>query len=194
MITITLASTSKFKSAILSQVKLKHVCMASACEEISHQENPYEYVKDLAYNKANSLKNKVKSDIIIGLDTIVLINDKIVEKPKSLAEARENLINSSNNSSKIITGICIINQNTKETIIDYQESTIYLKNITTEDIDFYLANEPDIMYSSGFIVENIASNFIDKIEGSYYNILGAPVEKIYEILNSMNIYLKDINC
>lgn len=193
MITITLASTSKFKSAIFSQVKLKHTCMASTCEEISSQTDPYEYVKELAYNKANSLKNKAKSNIIIGLDTIVLINNKIIEKPKSLAEARNNLVDSSNNSSKVITGISIINQNTNEVITDYQESTIYLKSIAKEDIDFYLVNEPDIMYSSGFIVENIASNFIDKIEGSYYNILGAPVEKIYEILNSMNIYLKDIN-
>lgn len=193
MVTITLASTSKYKSAILSQVKLKHTCMSSSCEEISFQENPYEYVKELAYNKANSLKNKVESDIIIGLDTIVLINNKIVEKPKNLEEAKNNLINSSNNSSNIITGISIINQKSNEIVTTYQETIIHFNEISSDDIDFYLANEKDIMYASGFIIENIASNFINRIEGSYYNILGAPVEKIYEILNSMNIYLKDIN-
>ena len=49
------------------------------------------------------------------------------------------------------------------------------------------------MYAAGFIIENIASNFINKIEGSYYNILGVPVEKIYEILKDMGYSLKGIN-
>ena len=49
------------------------------------------------------------------------------------------------------------------------------------------------MYAAGFIIENIASNFIKKIDGSYYNILGVPVEKIYEILKSWGYSLSDIN-
>lgn len=193
MTTITLASTSKFKSEILSRVGLKHTCMSSNSEEISSYSDPYKYVIDLAKNKALSIKDETKTDIIIGLDTIVLTNDKIIEKPASLKEARQNIIDSSSNYSKVITGISIINKNTNEIINTYQETKITFKKINDSDIDFYLENEPDIMYASGFIIENIASNFIDKIEGSYYNILGAPVEKIYEILNQMNIYLKDIN-
>ncbi|MDE5888822.1 MAG: Maf family protein, partial [Bacilli bacterium] len=128
-----------------------------------------------------------------GLDTIVLTNGKIIEKPTSLEEARQNIIESSSNYSKVITGISIINLITNETINTFQETKIYFKKINNCDVDFYLNNEPDIMYASGFIIENIASNFIEKIEGSYYNILGAPVEKIYEILNTMDIYLNDIN-
>lgn len=190
---ITLASTSKFKSEILNRVGLKHQTYPSQCEEISSNENPYEYVKELAFKKANSLKNKVDTDIIIGLDNIVLINGKIVEKPKNLEEAKQNIINSKNNLTKVITGITIINQNTNKTITSYQETNIKFKDIADCDINYYLANEKDLMYASGFIIENIASNFIEEIYGSYYNVLGAPVEKIYEILNSMNIYLKDIN-
>ncbi len=193
MITITLASTSKFKSEILTRVGLKHSCMASTCEEISTYNNPYEYVVDLAKNKAKSIKDSSTSDIIIGLDTIVLTNNKIIEKPVTLKKARQNILDSSSNCSKVITGISIINKKTNKTINTYQETTITFKEIKECDIDFYLKNEPDIMYASGFIIENIASNFINKIEGSYYNILGAPVEKIYEILNDMNIYLKDLN-
>lgn len=193
MKTITLASTSKFKSEILTRVGLKHSCMASLEEENSSSKNPYDYVMDLAYNKAQSIKNKADTNIIIGLDTIVLINDKIVEKPKSIEEARKNLVDSKNNESTVITGISIINKDTNEVQTTYQTSKIYFKNISEQDIDYYIEHEQDIMYASGFIIENIASNFIQRIEGSYYNILGAPVEKIYEILNSMNIYLKDIN-
>lgn len=193
MVKLTLASTSKFKSSILDRVGLKHSTHPSLAEEISHQKNPYEYVKELSYLKANSLRNIIKEGIIIGLDTIVLIDDKIIEKPKSIDEARQNLINSSNNINKVISGITIINQNTNQSITTYQETIIEFKKIIPDDIEFYLNNEQDIMNASGFIIENIASNFISKIDGSYYNILGAPVEKIYQILNEMNIYLKDIN-
>lgn len=193
MISITLASTSKFKSEILNRVGLKHTCMASTCKETSSLTNPYDYVVELANNKALNIKDKASTDIIIGLDTIVLTNNKIIEKPKSLAEAKQNIVDSSSNFSKVITGISIINKKTNEIVNTHQETIIYFKKINDNDIDYYLENEPDIMYASGFIIENIASNFIDKIEGSYYNILGAPVEKIYEILNNMDVYLKDIN-
>ena len=64
--------------------------------------------------------------------------------------------------------------------------------IKKQNIEYYIQNEPDIMYASGFIVETIISNFIKNINGSYYNILGVPVEKVYEYLLKWNIHLKDL--
>lgn len=188
---ITLASTSKFKTKILNTVGLKHNCIDPNCEELSDRKDPYEYVKEIAELKAESIEH-IDTDIILALDTIVLINDNIVGKPKTIEEAKENLRNSSGRTSKVITGIAIINKNTNERYIDYQETKISFRKIAEEDIDFYIEHEKDAMYASGFIVETYCSNFIKKIDGSYYNILGVPVEKIYEILNKMNIYLKDI--
>ena len=188
---IVLASTSKYKKEILDRCRIKHISIKPLCEEISNKTNPYEYVCELALNKAKSIKEEC--DIVIGLDTITLIDNKIIEKPKDIDEARNNLINSSNNIVKVITGICIINNNTNEVVNEYDETIISFKEINNKDIEFYLKYEEEYMYSSGFILENIASNFIKNINGSYYNILGAPVDKIYSILNNMNIYLSDIN-
>ena len=189
---ITLASTSKFKKEILNRVGIKHNSVDPKCEEISDHKNPYEYVKEISINKARSIED-TETDIILSLDTIVLINNQIIEKPLTIEEAKENLRNSSNNTTSVITGITIINKITNEVITDYQESKITFNRICEEDIEYYIENEPDAMYASGFIIETYCSNFIKKIEGSYYNILGVPVEKIYEILNKMDIYLKDIN-
>lgn len=189
---ITLASTSKFKKEILNRVGIKHNSVDPKCEEISDHKNPYEYVKEISLNKARSIED-TETDIILSLDTIVLINNQIIEKPLTIEEAKENLRNSSNNTTSVITGITIINKITNEVITDYKESKITFNRICEEDIEYYIENEPDAMYASGFIIETYCSNFIKKIEGSYYNILGVPVEKIYEILNKMDIYLKDIN-
>lgn len=189
---ITLASTSKFKNQILDTVHIKHEQISPNCEEISNHQDPYEYVKDIAKQKLDSVSNH-NTEIIISLDTIVLINTKIVEKPNTIEETKNNLRNSSNNTSKVITGIAMLNKNTNEVIVDYQETIVSFNEIDEEDIEFYIQNEPDAIYASGFIIETICSNFIKKIEGSYYNILGVPVEKIYQILRNWGIKLKNID-
>ena len=95
---LTLASTSKFKSNIMNTVKLNHFLVESNFKETKENfKNVYEYVKDLALGKALSVKDKVDSGIILGLDTVVYINNKILEKPKNIDEIKEFLRMCSNN-------------------------------------------------------------------------------------------------
>ena len=190
---VILATTSEFKNKILDTVGIKHSMIESNFdEEIVKEENVYEYVKKLAFGKANSIKEIVNYSIIIGLDTVNYVDGIIQEKPKDLNEARQAIDLCKNNTALVITGICIINQKTNEVINDYVETKITLRDIDSIDIDYYIENEPDIMYASGFIIETILSNFIEKIEGSYYNILGVPVETIYKYINNMGYNLKDL--
>lgn len=190
---LVLASTSKFKSEILNKVNLKHLVLENNFDESTLKcDDVYEYVMNLAYGKANSVKCK-KDSIILGLDTVLYVNNKILEKPKDIEEAKDNIRISSNNISKVITGICLINTNTKEIVRDYQETLIELNNISEEDIEFYIKNEKDALYVSGFVIENTLSNFVKKIDGSYYNILGIPVEKIYSYLLKWDIHLCDLD-
>ena len=96
---LILASTSKFKSEILNKVNLKHLVLENYLDEnnttidevLLDTNNVYEYVKELALGKAKSIDIKVNDAIILGLDTVVYIDDKILEKPKSLSEARYNI-------------------------------------------------------------------------------------------------------
>lgn len=189
---LVLASTSKIKNEILNKVGMKHSNVKSTFEEVSNnKENVYEYVKELAYGKACNACMDDKS-IILGLDTVVYVNGKILEKPKSIDEAKQNLKICSSNTSYVITGIALINKYNNQIINDYAETKVILNDICDEDIEYYIENEPDVMYASGFVIETIASNFIKKIDGSFYNILGVPVEKIYEYLKDWNIHLKDL--
>ena len=190
---LVLASTSKFKNAIMDKVGMQHDKMNSDFDELSvNSGDVYQYVEDLALGKAKSIKDKVNNCIILGLDTVVYVDGKILEKPTDLNNARENLKLSANKITSVITGICLINMVTSEIIQDYQETKVSLNKISDEDIEYYIEHEPDVMYASGFIIETIASNFIKKIDGSFYNILGVPVEKIYEHLLNWDIHLKDL--
>jgi septum formation protein len=185
---IILASSSKLKSDLLDTVGIKHSCIGTE-EPIVDEKDFYKFAMAKSLGKAKSVKAE---GIIIGLDTITIINNKIVEKPKSLEEAKQNIIDASNNTTSVITGFTIINTETNETITDYAESFITLREIPECDIDYYIENEPSALYASGFILETYISNFIEEIKGSYYNIIGVPVEKIYKVLEGWNIHLKDM--
>ncbi len=190
---LTLASTSKFKSEIMTTVMLNHFVMKSNFDEISSNYNDvYKYVKDLALGKALSIKDNIDSGIILGLDTVVYVNGKILEKPKDLDEVRNFLRMCSNNTTSVITGIALINKNTDEIINDYSVTKIKLRKLSEKDIEYYIENEPNKMQVSGFVIETVISNFIEKIDGSYYNILGVPVETIYKHLENFNIHLSDL--
>ena len=91
---LILASTSKYKSNLLNQTKLKHECIESNFDENSvKNNNVYEYVAELSRGKANSIKEKIKEGIILGMDTVVYVNNKILEKPKDLDEAKSFSLN-----------------------------------------------------------------------------------------------------
>lgn len=190
---LVLASTSKFKNGILDKVHMNHEMITSDFEEVSlNKDDVYQYVMDISYGKAKSAEEKHDEGIILGIDTVVYAEGKIIEKPKSLEEAKNNLRISAGKTTSVITGIALINKYNGEVVRDYQETKITLNEISDEDIEYYIENEPDVMYASGFIIETIASNFIKEINGSFYNILGVPVEKIYEHLLKWNIHLKDL--
>ena len=189
---LVLASTSSFKSNVLKQACIKHIKKDSNYIEVKQDnEDVYEYVKRLSLEKARSVD--ISDSIVLGLDTVVVVGNKILEKPESIHEAKENLRLCSSNTFKVITGIALINQMNNELVSDYQETFITLNKIDECDIDYYIENDSNVLYASGFTIETVVSNFINKIEGSFYNILGIPVEKIYEYLLKWNIHLKDLD-
>jgi len=189
---LILASSSKFKKEILDKVGIKHKQIENDYKEnINNYENVYDYVKKLSYNKALHVKNRFDKGIILGLDTVAYCNEKILEKPNNLEEARDNIILCKNNITKVITGFTLINLYNNEVINDYVETEISLRDISNEDIDYYLDNEKDALYVSGFVIETIISNFVEKISGSYYNVLGIPIETIYKHINKWGYCLKD---
>ena len=124
---LILASSSKFKREILDNVGIKHISVDSKYDEdISDYIDVYDYVKKLSLGKANSVINEFNEGIILGLDTVVYVDDKIIEKPNSMDEARNNIYLCMNNSTKVITGITLINLYNNEIITDYVESIVKL--------------------------------------------------------------------
>jgi len=136
----------------------------------------------LADHKAKSFEEEIHEDtIIITADTIVCINDEVLNKPKDYDEAVHMLDILSGHEHQVVTGVCI--KSFSRTVTFSASTKVFFKHLTEEEIDYYIEKyKPYDKAGSYGIQEWIGYIGIEKIEGSYFNVMGLPVQKIYEEL------------
>lgn len=136
----------------------------------------------LAELKANAYKNELKPDtLLITADTIVWLNDKVIGKPTDRNDAIKILNKLSGNYHEVITGVCI-STITKRTSF-YVMTKVHFGNLTHEEIDFYIdLYKPYDKAGAYGVQEFIGYIGVDKIEGSYYNVMGLPIQRLYHEL------------
>ena len=173
-------------------IGFKYEIVTSDEEEKSNKQEPSEYVKELSAIKANSVAKKInKKAVIVAADTVIYMNGKIYEKPKSKEEAFNNLKEMSGKLTYAYTGITIkdLYQNIDITFAD--ECKIYFKNISDEDIRWYVENEEHILQISGYAILGKASLFLDKIEGDHNTLFGVSPSKLYDKLKELGYSISD---
>lgn len=123
------------------------------------------------------------NDLLITSDTIVWLNNKALGKPKDYEEAFSILRNLSGKTHEVITSVSIKNPNFQKIIND--TTTVYFRDLTDEEIDYYITTYKPYDKAGAYgIQEWIGKIGIDKIEGSYFNVMGLPVHKLYkELMN-----------
>ena len=133
--------------------------------------------------KANAYKNDLlRNEILISADTIVCLENEILGKPKDYADAFKMLSNLSGKEHKVITGVTICS-NTKQ-VSFAGETLVKFKNLTEAEIDYYITNYKPYDKAGAYgIQEWIGYIGITQIKGSYFNVMGLPVQKVYEILS-----------
>lgn len=138
----------------------------------------------LAEKKALAFADELKENtIIITSDTIVIWNDEILEKPKSIEEAKEMLTKLSGKLHTVVTGVCI--QSTSQKKVFSDQTKVHFMPISTEEIDYYIEKyKPFDKAGSYGVQEWIGYIGIEKLEGSYFNVMGLPVHKVYQALKS----------
>jgi len=133
--------------------------------------------KSLSYDK-----NLSESEVLITADTMVLCNGEILGKPSSRREAEEILNKLSGRKHTVYTGVCL-RDNSRE--ISFTSKTdVYFKTLAKDEIDYYLDNYNPYDKAGAYGAQEwIGLIAIERIEGSYFNVMGLPVEMLYEELN-----------
>ena len=178
---IVLASQSPRRQYLLQELGLKFKIAERSLikEEYPSNLDCTEIPVYLAKNKAHACIDLIKSNtILIAADTVVCLNNEVLGKPKDYANAFRILKKLSGNKHQVITGIGI-KSNDKETAF-YSKSDVYFRNLTDSEIEYYIKYyKPFDKAGSYGIQEWIGYIGIERIEGSYFNIMGLPTEQLY---------------
>ena len=192
---IVLASGSPRRKEILENMNLKFDIIKSEIEEtIVENESPEELVKRLSYEKAHDIASKNLDSIVIGADTIVVLNNNVLGKPKDEDEAFNMLKQMSGKEHDVITGISILCLGLKKEINDYCVSKVKFKNLSDEDIYSYIETGECMDKAGAYGIQGLGGLFVEYIKGDYFNIVGFPISSASEIFkNYFNIDLLKLN-
>jgi septum formation protein len=180
---IILASGSPRRQELFKELGLDFSINVKEIDEIYPSTLKKEEITNyLAELKANAFENELQeNDIVITSDTIVWHNNRPLEKPKDKAQAIKMLQELSGTSHKVITSVCI--KTIKSQKVFFDVTTVFFKNLTKNEILFYVENYHPFDKAGGYgIQEWIGFIGVTRLEGSYFNVMGLPVHKLYEEL------------
>ena len=184
-----LASKSPRRKEILNKLNFNFKVIPSNIDEsnIDIKINPIDYCMQLAELKAHAISLKYSDHTIIGADTIVVIKNTILNKPKNFQEAFNMLKKLSDNTHQVITGVSIQNKalNIKFTFHDKTDVTFY--QLTDNEITEYIKNYNPMDKSGSYGIQDGSAIFVKKIIGSYDNIVGFPISKFYHFLKKLKL-------
>lgn len=187
-IDIILASKSPRRRELLSQINVRYRCIVSEKEEIITKEIPSEVVKELSYQKANDIydnllkSNEIKKDtIIIGADTVVSYEDKILGKPKNEEDAFNMIKMLSGKSHNVYTGVCVIFVSGKlKKEINFAECTkVYVSDLSDKDINEYISTGEPMDKAGSYGIQGRFGKYVLKIDGDYNNVVGLPIAALF---------------
>ncbi len=183
-IPIYLASKSPRRRKLLKQIGLNFKSFSfDLDEEILDGEHPIQTVKRLALHKSQLAIKKVKKGIFITADTIVVLNNKIIGKPKDKKDAYQILRKLSGKTHYVYTGFAIMNTITNKKIVDYEKTEVTFNKLTQKEIKDYIASGSPMDKAGAYgIQDDFGAVFIKCINGCYYNVVGLPLSKLYKSL------------
>ena len=184
---LILASASPRRRELLADCDLDFVLAEKfECEECYPADLEAEKVAEyLSQLKSNAYPHPLgEKDILLTADTVVILGDKILGKPHSEAEAVEMISSLSGATHKVVTGVTL--RTAEQTISFSAESLVSFRTLDTEEIAYYVEKYRPMDKAGAYgIQEWIGYTAIDRIEGSFYNVMGLPVQRLYSTLKEI---------
>jgi septum formation protein len=175
---LVLASQSPRRSELLNSAGIPfRVQAANVDETLLPGEGPVDYVRRLACAKAQA----VQGDLVLGADTVVVLDGQIMGKPADAEDAARMLRSLSGRAHEVLTGICLIG---REITVAHDTTTVLFSELSEEEIWDYVATGEPMDKAGAYAIQGTASRFVERIEGSYSNVVGLPMAMVYRQLLS----------
>lgn len=183
---IILGSSSPRRADILEKLKLDFEIIPSSYVEPHDQTDfSYSYVENLAYNKALDVARKITSDaLVIGADTIVVLDNKILGKPKSREDAYRMWKDLSGKTHFVVTSVAVINSKNLKSRIKSTTTYVTFQNLTDEQIEYYIENFKPYDKAGAYGIQELPQGYVKNFDGSFDNVIGLPSQTLLELLKA----------
>ncbi|MBE9541818.1 MAG: septum formation inhibitor Maf [Proteobacteria bacterium] len=180
---LILASSSPRRSYLLDQAGLTFTVIPSSFDENTiSPSTPEIYVKALAEAKAADVSKAYPESWVIGADTIVVIDGKILGKPDSKEQARTMLKRLSGKTHQVHTGYCICCRDRERSFSDTVKTDVLFKNLADNEIEWYINTSEPFDKAGAYAIQGLGTFIVKSIKGSYTNVVGLPVCEVIEFL------------
>ena len=181
-----LASNSPRRKALLELLSISFEVEVPNIEEILDPLKPIEEaVMDLAFQKASVVFKKHLEDVVLGFDTIVIVDGQILGKPKDEEDARRMLRALSDKTHIVITAGAIVSKQVSTTF--YEKARVTFNRLEEDEIEAYVATKEPFDKAGAYAVQGFGAKFVRGINGDYYAIMGLPVSRLYQELRRFEI-------
>jgi septum formation protein len=180
---LILASQSPRRSELLTTAGFNFRVRARPVkEQRAPGEPPEAYAIRLAREKSEAAWQHA-DEIVLGADTIVVVASRVLEKPRDPSEAREMLEALSGREHTVITGICL--RHSAGAILDSESTQVRFAALSPSEIDAYVASGEPMDKAGAYAIQGLASKFVERIDGCYFNVMGLPLARVYRHLKSL---------
>ena len=204
---IILGSASPRRSELLAQIGVEFEVRVSEKEEIYKSSIPEEIVKELSLMKVENVASElgediaydpagntldpdvcIKDTVVIGADTIVVLDDEILGKPVDEEDAVRMITCLQGREHWVYTGVAVLNfgPDGEKTVTNYPVGTkVYVNAMTEEEIRAYVETKDPLDKAGSYGIQGRFAAYIDRIDGDYYNVVGLPVSRVYQTLREI---------
>lgn len=179
-----LASSSPRRSELLPYLDVEFIIDPSDTEEfIDPSISSIELVQSLALQKAKDVSLRHKGEYVLGFDTLVVLDDHPLGKPKSKEEAFNMLRKLAGRKHLVVTGCAIVKDNYEDTFYDYSE--VIFNDMTDKEITEYIETNEPMDKAGAYGIQGHGAKYIKYIKGDYYSVMGLPLQKLYNKIKGL---------
>jgi septum formation protein len=180
---LILASKSPRRAEILKAVGWPFEAIAANVDETrAASEDAVSYVQRLAITKAETVAKKIMEGLVLGADTVVLIDGEILGQPRDDEDARRMLKLLSGRWHEVVTGVSIVRaKQAARALVDHEITRVLFCQMSDDEIDWYVATGEPRDKAGAYAIQGRGGLLIEEIQGDYFNIVGLPVRLVYEL-------------
>jgi len=178
---LILASASPRRAELLRNADIPFIIdPAHVHEQPFADEDPSDYAERLARDKALAVRERHPNDVVLGADTVVVIDKHLLEKPADANDASRMLRLLSGRTHQVITGVCVLAPGLERTAAEVTQ--VSFGEISEDEIAAYIRTAEPMDKAGAYGIQGIASRWVDRIAGCYFNVVGLPVSRVYRLL------------